>query len=178
MRKIRLLVVAVLVVCFAAVSVFAAEAPAPKKLKAGDVITDFTLPDGLTKTPVAFSKDIKGKSKIIAISFMTTSCSGCKAEQGLLSDLANKYGDDFKVYSVSVDLNGEKNIAIYDKAFGFNVKYLLDPDFKIPQMFGFTYTPSLVIADKEGKIIFMKGGYTASEDADELIKVVKEAVGK
>jgi thiol-disulfide isomerase/thioredoxin len=147
-----------------------------KKLKVGDSITEFSLPDGISKGSVSFDKDIKGSGKAIAITFMTTACSACKAELNLLSDLANKYGDDFKIYAISVDLNGEKSIPAYDSAFGFNVRYLLDPDFSIPQRFGFTYTPSLVIAGKDGKITFLKGGYSPSSDPDVIIKAVKEVV--
>jgi len=151
----------------------AAAAAVPKKLKVGDVVTEFKLPDGISKADVTFNNDIKGKSKVIAISFMTTACSACKGEMNLLSDLANKYGDDFKAYAISVDLNGEKTIPAYDSTFGFNLRYMLDPDFKIAQMFGFTYTPGLVLADGSGKILYLQGGYTSSE-ADEIIKLVKD----
>lgn len=183
LSKLSVLIVALMILCFSAVS-FAADAKAPavaapavvKQLKVGDTITDFKLPDAISKASVSFDKDIKGKSKVIAISFMTTSCTACKAEMGLLSDLVNKFGDDFKAYAVSVDINGEKTVPAYDKTFGFSVKYLLDPDFATPQKFGFSYTPSLVIASKDGKILYLKGGYSPSSDPDEIINAVKSAL--
>ncbi len=173
--KLTILMVLAMVFAFATVSI-AADAKAPKLLKEGDQIPDFSLPDGVSSAQVSFNNDIKGKSKVIAISFMTTSCSACKAEMNLLSDLANKFGDDFTAYAVAVDINGDKSVPAYDKTFGFNVRYLLDPEFTIPQKFGFTYTPSLVIASKEGKVLFMKGGYSPSTDPDTIIQAVKDAL--
>jgi peroxiredoxin len=176
--KVIILFVVVMILSFVAVS-FAGEAKKkaapkkPKKLKVGDTIMDFSLPDGISKSIVSFQNDIKGKGKVILISFMTTACSACKAEITLLSDLANKYGEDVRTYAISVDLNGEKSIPAYDKTFGFNIKYLLDPEFSIPQVFGFSYTPGLIIANSTGKIIFLKGGYVASA-AEEIIQIVKD----
>jgi len=180
--KNSVLLAVVLVFCFTALSFAAEAAPAaapakpaaPKFLKVGDAMGDFTLPDGLGKGQVSFNNDIKGKSKIAIITFMTTACSACKAELNLLNDLANKYADDLKVYAIAVDLNGDKSVPNYDKTFGFNVRYMLDPDFKVPQTLGFTYTPSLVLI-KDGKILFTKGGYAVA-DSDAIVAAVKDAI--
>jgi peroxiredoxin len=149
----------------------------PFKYKKGDMVKEFKLVDGISKAMVSFEKDIKGSAKVIALTFMTTSCSACKAEMTLVSDLTNRYGEeDFKAYAIAVDLNGDKTVPGYDENFGFNVTYLLDPDFTIPHQFGFTYTPSMVIIDGTGKVIFLKGGYSPSSDPDKIIKVVKGAL--
>ena len=148
----------------------------PLKYKAGAAVKDFKLKDGITKAEISFENDIKGKAKVTALTFMTTACSACQAEIKLLSDLADKYGDDLAVWSVIVDVNGEKTVPAYDEKYGLNVRYLLDPDFSIPNKFGFTYTPSLAIMDKTGKVIYLKGGYSPNLDPENIIKAVKDAL--
>lgn len=167
-----------MLVAFMLVSVsvsFAGDAPAKvKRYKLNDVIEEFKLPDALTGKEVSFQADIKGKATLTALTFMTTACSACQSEIALLSTLADKYGDDLKVISVIVNLNGASAVASYDERYGYNVRYLLDPDFTVPNSFGFTYTPSLVIINKAGKVIYMKGGYSQATSGDEILDFIKK----
>jgi peroxiredoxin len=192
--KITVLLVVMMVISFVTVAV-AADAPAakkegakaakkeepkkkpkPKPLAVGDMVTDFTLPVGLSPDKsISFLKDIKGKAKATALVFMTTSCSACKAELTFMGDLTGKFGDDFKVYAISVDLNGAKTIPDYDSVYAFNVTYLLDPDFSVPHKFGFTYTPSMAIVDITGKVIYVAGGFSTAAN-DGIIKAIKSAL--
>ena len=157
-------------------TLFVNEVFAEGKINVGDEITNFALPDGITGAKVSYNTDIKGKSKVFILSFMTTTCMACKKEMTLLSSLANEYSADLKVYAISVDFNGEKTVPEYDKAYGFKVaRYMLDPDFKVPHLFGFSFTPSLVVATGDGKIVYMKGGFV-DDDTDEVSEAVKDAL--
>ena len=142
----------------------------PKSLKVGDDCIDFSLKNGLTKEDVSFFRDIIGKHEITAILFMTTTCSACKAEMALLHNIASK-NDGFKLYAVCVDMEGELTIPAYHEEYGFKATYMLDPDFTIPSKFGFIYTPGLVLLDKEGKIILLKGGFAPKKKYDFIEKI-------
>ncbi|MFC1855426.1 TlpA family protein disulfide reductase [Thermodesulfobacteriota bacterium] len=146
-----------------------------RTLRVGDNMTEFTLQDGITRAAVSFNKDILEGAKITALLFMATSDSASKNALNLLDDLANKYGDDFKAYAIVVDTLGTKTVPTYDALFGFNARYLLDPDYMIPHRFGFTYVPSLALIDQNGQIFFLKGGFV-QRDADQIIKAVKDGL--
>ncbi len=176
MKKLALLVLVGMVIIGAwAVSCPAEEkaaaapkaAEAPKILKVGDRIAEFKLADGLTGKEVSFERDYLGKSKLLAISFMNTSCSACNAEIRMLSVLAGK-NPDFKVIGMAVDSRGEALVKSYNENNKFNVSYVLDPEFTQPRIYGFNYTPGLVLADKSGKIIALMGGFNPVTDADKI----------
>lgn len=152
----------------------ATEEPAPITVQnVGDTVADFALPDGLNGAPVKFSSDILGQAdKLIALVFMNTSCSACQAEVSLMSRLAEKYGDKFKVYVIAVDMRGAQLVKGYDASYKYNVQYLLDPEFTIPPLFGFNYTPAMVLINKKGEILYKKGGYDRNT-TDELVDEIK-----
>jgi thiol-disulfide isomerase/thioredoxin len=152
---------------------FAPEAKAGT-LQLGDIIPNFSLPDGITGEKINFDEDIRGKSKAIVLTFMTTTCSACKGEVSILSDLAKQH-EDLKVYAICVDLNGDQTVPTYNKTFEFNVSYMLDPEFYLPKKFGFTYTPALILASGEGEILFLKGGFIEDE-ADEIVEAIEDAL--
>ena len=181
MKKIALLVlVGMMVVGAWAISCPAEEkaagapvvAEAPKILGVGDKVADFKLADGLTGKEVSFGKDFLGKSKLLAISFMNTSCSACNAEVRLLSVLAGK-NPDLKVIAMAVDSRGEAMVKVYNENNKFNVSYVLDPEFTQPRRYGFNYTPGLILADSAGKIVVVKGGFNPVADGDMLRKEIE-----
>ncbi len=157
--------------------VTAAEAPkaAPKPLGVGDKVADFNLTDGITGTPVSFAKDILGKGKLTAISFMNTACSACAAEIRFLSQLAGKY-PEFKLVAMAVDSRGEAVVKSYNENNKFNASYVLDPEFTQPPKYGFNYTPALLLVDKSGKVVLSKGGFNPMEDPEGLTKTVESYV--
>ncbi len=148
--------------------------PAPIKVhEVGDTLPYFALPDGLSGKTIEVSSNILGQDdRLIAMVFMTTSCSACQAEVALMSRLAAKHEKDLKVYVLAVDMRGDRQVKDYHQTYKYNVSYLLDPGFTVPPLFGFNYTPGMVLLDKKGEILYKKGGYS-STDADELIKQVR-----
>lgn len=150
-------------------------AEAPKILGVGDRVAEFKLADGLTGKEVSFEKDYMGKTKLVAISFMNTSCSACNAEIRLLSVLAGK-NPDLKVIGMAVDSRGEAMVKSYNENNKFNVSYVLDPEFTQPRKYGFNFTPGLILADSAGKIVLVKGGYNPVTDGDAIRKEIESRV--
>jgi len=178
MKKMTaLIMMTCLTLCLWAPTAPAAEEakPAPKVLGVGDKVAEFSLTDGLTGAPVSFEKDFLGKSKLTAISFMNTSCSACNAEIRFLSQLAGKY-PDFKLIAMAVDSRGEAVVKSYNENNKYKASYVLDPEFTQPPKYGFNYTPALVLIDKSGKIVVVKGGFNPMVDPDDLTKTVESYV--
>jgi hypothetical protein len=179
--KIYTYIAAVLVTVFAlacATTPHVAEEKAAK-LKAGDIIPDFTLPihtqSNNDAKKVSFNKDIKGKSKVIALVFSLSESSESKSLKNLLTDIAIMYGNDFKAY----EINSANHKPLLEDEYGFNIKYTMsDPNYKIPRWFGFIHSPGLVIANGDGRILFIKAGYvpTTTKDSEKVLYVVKEAI--
>ncbi len=163
----------ILALAFSANLAVAQEAEQPKIYEVGDDAPEFALPDGLNGETVELSDDILGgKAKLIALTFANTTCSACRAELSLMSSLAEKHDGKLAVYMVAVDMRGEKLVKTYDANFHYKVQYLLDPEFTLPPMFGFTYTPALVLLSPKGEILYKKGGYTP-KDGPDLTKEVE-----
>ncbi len=145
----------------------AAPAPAaaekPKPPEVGDAVADFTLV-GLDGKSVNFADDIKGKKAVTVLVFMTTACSACQAEIKALSDMMSKFGEKVGVYAISVDIRGADTVKPYSETYNYKVTYLLDPKFSLPRSFGFSYTPSVAMIDKSGKLILKKGGYNPGDE--------------
>lgn len=148
----------------------------PKIPGVGDKVPEFSLPN-LGGGDVSFEKDIKGKHEATAIIFMTSACSACQAEVSAMNDIKGKFKEKLGIYAVAVDIRGADTVKPYTETYKYDATFLLDPKFTAPRLFGFSYTPSIVLADKAGKIVFKKGGYTPG-DEDMIVEKVAEIVKK
>ncbi len=178
MKKTAWIAVMCLLLGAWASAALAADAPktaTPKVLGVGDMVADFNLTDGLSGAPVSFSKDILGKTKLTAISFMNTACSACAAEIRFFSQLAGKY-PELRLVAIAVDSRGEAVVKSYNDHNKFNASYVLDPEFTQPPKYGFNFTPAVLLVDKSGKIVHVKGGFNPMMDPDDLTKTVESFV--
>ena len=168
----------ILVAGFSTVS-FAADAAKPEEVKVvavGDKVPDLKLP-GIDGKEISFDKDILGKHEVTFITFMTTACSACQAEVAAVSDIVSKYKEKVGLYAIAVDIRGAEPVKQYVATYKYNATYLLDPKFTTPRLFGFSYTPSVILADKAGKVLYMKGGYGPGDDemlAEKVVEIVKK----
>ncbi|HWR97424.1 MAG TPA: redoxin domain-containing protein, partial [Candidatus Methanoperedens sp.] len=121
-------------------------------------------------------KDLVGKAKVTALVFFNTGCSSCFAELAEASNAVKAVNDPAKleVYAIAVDKRGALSVKAYDEGNQFAVKYLLDPEFKVPPVFGFRYTPAMVVAGKDGKIMEVRGGFDPSAEKGSVQKLLQE----
>ncbi len=173
-RFLSLMLTAVLALPAAATAL---EGGKPPALKVGDAVPDFTFRNGLTGEEMNFTRDIIGRSEAIVVVFFNTGCSACMAEMDEASKAARELGDaKVRVYGVAVDKRGEQSVKAYNEIYQYQVTYLLDPTFSMPPKFGFTYTPACALLDKEGKIVFLKGGYDPVGDVGVLPAEIRKIV--
>jgi len=164
MRRRLLPLLAVLLVTIASPALSAERA-----IGVGQPVPEFSLP-GLDGQPVSFVRDIRGKAPLTVLLFMTTACSACLDELKEIHEFASKHPGKIEPWAVAVDLRGAQTVGPYQQSNRFRVKYLLDPKFSLPRVFGFHYTPSLVVMDAGGVILHKKGGYAPNERVSEILR--------
>lgn len=152
----------------AAVSAQAAPAGA-KPIEVGQRVPEFTL-NSLEGPPVSFEKQIRGKAPVTLFFFMTTACSACYEELKEINDFLGRNPGRVSAWCIAVDLRGATTVAPFARANNFRVKYLIDPKFSLPRVFGFNYTPSLAVIDAKGTLLYKKGGYSPSEKITDIIR--------
>ncbi len=148
MKYFVVLALALLLVPVIAASAVAAD------LKVGDPLPEFNLKSESGKDCTL--ETVKGKKVVFA--FTQAACSACRGEIVLLNDLA-KEAKGAMILPVSVDMAGAKAFQQYKKDYNITFDYLLDPEFKFPRAFGFSYTPATVLVGADGKIVALLGGY-------------------
>ena len=159
--------VAAFLIAFAATSFAAPSASRP--IEVGQRVPEFSLA-ALDGSPVSYEKQIRGKGQITLFFFMTTACSACYEELKEINDFLVKNPTRIDAWCIAVDLRGAQTVAPFARANKFRVKYLVDPKFSLPRVFGFNYTPSLAVVDAKGVLLYKKGGYSPSEKVTDIIR--------
>ncbi|MDF1553173.1 MAG: TlpA disulfide reductase family protein [Deferrisomatales bacterium] len=129
----------------------------------GDPMPEMKLMDVSTDTEVVVAEALSGS--VGAIAYMQTSCAACRKELIALKEISAKY-PSLKIIAVSVDSGNPARVKRYKDHFGFEFSFLHDPGFQTPELFGFSFTPALVLVDKTGKIAHLKGGYRPGDEVD------------
>lgn len=171
MKKIFVAAITVtaLVLLTAASILAAEEAVVPQTLKVGDTIKDDIKAATLDGDMVPLRSMLD--SDYTVFQFMTTACGACQAELTDLVKLEKKLNGKFKIVAIAMDTMGAQAVNAYESKFNFGVIYLTNSAFTLPPRFGLDFTPSFVVVDKGGKILFTKEGYMATRMAGVLARV-------
>ncbi len=143
------------------------------ELNVGDVAPEFSLPN-LSTDKMESLKDYLGKP--IVLFFIQSACYSCLQEAKALQELKEKFNDRVNIIAVGVDLLGKPMLVSWAAHNNISYPVLLDPIFSVPEKYGFSFTPSSVIIDKEGKIAMIHAGYrpqdinTFENKLNELLK--------
>ncbi|HNV70489.1 MAG TPA: TlpA disulfide reductase family protein [Candidatus Ozemobacteraceae bacterium] len=143
------------------------------ELKIGDTAPDFSLPNLVTDKMESL-KDYLGKPTVLF--FIQSACYSCLQEAKALKTLKEQYAD-INVLAVGVDLLGKPMLVSWATHNSLNYPVLLDPIFSVPEKYGFSYTPSSVIIDKDGKIAWIHAGFKPT-DIQLFEDKIKELLGK
>lgn len=143
------------------------------ELNVGDAAPEFSLPN-LSTDKMESLKDYMGKP--IVLFFIQSACYSCLQEAKALQGLKEKFADKVNIIAVGVDLLGKPMLVSWAAHNNIDYPVLLDPIFSVPEKYGFSFTPSSVIIDKDGKIAFIHAGFrpkdigTFEEKITELLK--------
>lgn len=126
------------------------------ELKIGDKAPDFSLPN-LNTDKMEGLKDYLGKPTILF--FIQSACYSCLQEAKAFQEMKDRYKEKINIVAVGVDLLGKPMLVTWASHNNITYPVLLDPIFSVPEKYGFSYTPSSVIIDKDGKIAFIHAGF-------------------
>jgi thiol-disulfide isomerase/thioredoxin len=106
---------------------------------------DFTLVD-LEGNSVSLS-DYRGTP--VMINFWATWCPPCRAEMPLIQDFQDRYVDEFVVLAVNGGETAQEVEAFVTEQ-GFNMVFLLDPEFAVAEQFQVRGFPTSIFISAEG----------------------------
>jgi peroxiredoxin len=123
--------------------------PLIEKPASADQAPDFTLQDIEGKT----FKLSNFKGKPVMLIFTTTWCVYCRSEIPNFKKIYADYGSrGLEVVNINIDEPREK-VARFAARYELPYRLLLDETGRVPEAYGVVGVPSLVLIDKDGKII-------------------------
>jgi thiol-disulfide isomerase/thioredoxin len=105
--------------------------------------------------------------KIIILDFWATWCIPCKKE---LTNIMNEYADwqkNYNVELVAVSIDDSRNTTkVKPTVDGSSWPYrvLLDPNQDLKRVLGFQNVPYVLVADKDGNIVYQHTGYVEGDE--------------
>lgn len=143
------------------------------ELKIGDKAPEFSLPN-LSTDKMESLKDFLGKPTILF--FIQSACYSCLQEAKAFQEMKDRYKDQINVIAVGVDLLGKPMLVTWASHNNITYPVLLDPIFSVPEKYGFSYTPSSVVIDQNGKIALIHAGFRP-DDTKYFEDKIKELLG-
>jgi thiol-disulfide isomerase/thioredoxin len=136
----------------------------PELIKANVAAPDWQLTSAESNTPISLSQY---KGKLVLLEFWIKNCSYCIGAVPKLNTMQQQYpAEKFKILAVNMEDNREMIAVFKNKQ---KPEYeLLYGDKKIGKDYGIYFFPTIVLVDKDGKIIYADDFKT--EKLNELIK--------
>ncbi len=170
---------ALVVFCVAAVVVAARSDPEalepeldPAALPVGPRAPDVEADGWLNSDPLA-AADLDGK--VVLYDFWTYSCVNCVRTIPHIQALADRYGADglvvIGVHSPELEFErAEENVQSAVDRLGVTYPVALDPDREIWSAFDNRYWPTRYIADRDGRVRYVREGEGAYEDTETVVR--------
>ena len=128
-------------------------------------VPDFQLPD-VDGNTISFS-DIKG-AKVTLIDFWATWCQPCVRSIPKLIEISKEYsGKGVQVIGINVDSpRNTSKVRPFVASKGIIYPVLLDSNGELMSMLGLTALPTLLIVDRNNKIVSTRAGFLPGEEKD------------
>jgi len=105
--------------------------------------------------------------KIIILDFWATWCVPCKKELTNIMDVYEDWQKNYNVELIAVSIDDSRNTTkVKPTVDGSSWPYrvLLDPNQDLKRVLGFQNVPYVVVADKDGNIIYQHTGYVEGDE--------------
>jgi len=113
------------------------------------------------------------KGKVVLVSFWASWCPYCIKEMKELVEIRKRYStDDLKILGVSLDSSKSSYTRILEES-KINYPTYLASDSRIGMMFNVFGIPSIIIYDKNGRLVKQISGYV---DANQLERYINKLV--
>lgn len=125
--------------------------------------------------------DLAGASTPVFLEVFATWCPHCQREVPVLNDLARKYGKKIQFVSVSgsaVGMDGntpesQADVYAFMQKYGVQYPIAYDPDLKVAGQYLQTGFPTIVVIDKNKKVVSIKDGEVPEAD---LVKEINKVL--
>jgi cytochrome c biogenesis protein CcmG/thiol:disulfide interchange protein DsbE len=98
------------------------------------------------------------RGRPVVVDFWATWCVSCRHIFPVLNELTTRYGDSLVVLGVCLESAPKKKIADFVKKSALRYPILLDPTMSTAPPFGITAVPTLMVIDKQGRIVAQFSG--------------------
>jgi len=149
---VKKLVLALLGISVVTVAFFAIRSGAPE---VGDAIRDFTLN---TLDGAALNTAAAREGKVLVLKFGATWCTPCNKQIPELNEARAAYPDDVVILDVDVREEASR-VKAHNRKRDVTYTTVLDPDGSVAKRYGVRSIPVVIIADKDGRIVY-RGNYT------------------
>jgi thiol-disulfide isomerase/thioredoxin len=147
---------------------------AQSNLKVGDTAPEFAVATN------AGPFDIAQVSTPVLLEVFATWCPHCQREATVLNDVAAKYAGKVAIVAVSgseraMDGNSpesQADVNAFGQQYGVRYPIAFDPDLKVAHAYIQQGFPTLVLIDKNKKVVWVKDGEIAENDILKAIKGV------
>jgi thiol-disulfide isomerase/thioredoxin len=126
-------------------------------LSAEEIVISEDTDEGDSTAPDFTLVDLEGQSVSLSdylgtpvmVNFWATWCPPCRAEMPLIQDFQDRYADDFVVLAVNGGETAQEVEAFVSEQ-GFNMVFLLDPEFAVAELFQVRGFPTSIFITAEG----------------------------
>lgn len=139
----------------------------------GMIAPDFTVPDA-EGNPFRLSEEVSRKPVLLL--FWSVFCDLCRAEMATLQKAHDKYAvRNLTVVAVAVDGPPLRNTIVgFARQEGYTFKILVDEldameMWKVADAYGVGVTPTLLLLEKGGKVLFRKGGKVQEDELEKAV---------
>ncbi|MEO5675010.1 MAG: TlpA disulfide reductase family protein [Chitinophagales bacterium] len=118
--------------------------------------------------------------KIIILDFWATWCIPCKKELTNIMHVYAEWQKNYDVELIAVSIDDSRNTTkVKPTVDGLSWPYrvLLDPNSDLKRLLGFQNVPYVLVADREGNIVYQHTGYVEGDEF-ELEDQLKKIAGK
>ena len=120
--------------------------------------------------PTLALRDLRGK--VVVLDFWATWCGPCQAQSPVLDGLATRFRDRGLVV-VGMNTNDEEgNAKRWAASHGVVYPIVYDDGNKVAHEYNVESFPTLVIIDREGKIVARRIGITSANELEGLVKKI------
>lgn len=164
----RVIEVLVLVIAIAIIVILTIPFYTPQEALISKPAPDFEFTD-IRNNKVRLSNF---RGRVVLIDFMATWCRPCERQIEILKGLWSKYKDKGVVFmSISVSDRDRDRLPKFSLEHG--IEWIVGVCSEAGVKYGITAIPTLVIVDKDGKIVFKHTGVLG---ADDLAKIIDKAL--